>query len=391
MSARKRVVILGATGSIGGSALRVIERHADRLELVGVAARVDAAGLAAIARKFGVRDAALFDDEAAAAARKGSAFPEGVNLHAGLAGLEAVASLPGSDIVLVAVAGTRPALRSTLAAINAGCDIALASKEVLVAAGRHVMAAAAGYGVKIIPVDSEHSALAHCLAGSSRADVRRVVLTASGGALRDRNPGDLAGVTPADALRHPNWSMGRKITVDSATLANKGLEMIEAQWLFDLKPSQIEAVIHPQSIVHGLVEFADGSILAQLTPPSMTFAIQHALLGPTRAPGTDATLDFQKLLHLDFRPADPVRYPCLRLAREAMEAGGAAPAVFNAANEVAVAAFLDHGLPFMGIPEVIARTMEIPVAGEPDSLDAVLAVEDDARRAAQTLVANLIG
>jgi 1-deoxy-D-xylulose-5-phosphate reductoisomerase len=245
--------------------------------------------------------------------------------------------------------------------------------------------------VRIVPVDSEHSALAHCLNGTSRGDVRRVVLTASGGALRDRNPDDLAGVTPADALRHPNWSMGRKITIDSATLANKGLEMIEAQWLFNLKPSQIEAVIHPQSIVHGLVEFTDGSILAQLTPPSMTFAIQHALLGPARPPGIDATLDFNARLQLDFRPADPVRYPCLKLARAAMEAGGAAPAIFNAANEVAVAAFLDLGLPFMGIPEVISRTMQIPVAAEPDGLDAVLAVEDDARRVAQKHVANLIG
>jgi 1-deoxy-D-xylulose-5-phosphate reductoisomerase len=391
MPARKRVVILGATGSIGGSALRVIERHSDRLELTGIAARADAAGLAAIAAKFGVRELALVDESAAESARNSGAFPVGVNLHAGLAGLEAVASLAEADIVLVAVAGTRPALRSTLAAIDAGHDVALASKEVLVAAGRHVMTAARARGVRIVPVDSEHSALAHCLAGASHGEVRRVVLTASGGALRDRNPGDLAGVTPADALRHPNWSMGRKITVDSATLANKGLEMIEAQWLFDLQPSQIEAVIHPQSIVHGLVEFTDGSILAQLTPPYMTFAIQHALLGPTRAPGTDATLDFQKLMQLDFRPADPVRYPCLRLAREAMVAGGAAPAIFNAANEVAVAAFLDQGLPFMGIPEVIARTMQIPVAAEPDSLDAVLAVEDDARRVAQSHVANLIG
>ncbi|HUG09606.1 MAG TPA: 1-deoxy-D-xylulose-5-phosphate reductoisomerase [Opitutaceae bacterium] len=391
MSVRKRIVILGATGSIGGSALRVIERHADRLELIGIAARADAAGLAAIARKFGVHDVALFDEAAAIAAQDGGAFPEGTRLHAGISGLEAVASLPGTDMVLVAVAGTRPALRSTLAAIDAGCHVALASKEVLVAAGRHVMTAAAARGVRIVPVDSEHSALAHCLAGSSRGDVRRVVLTASGGALRDRNPGDLAGVTPADALRHPNWSMGRKITVDSATLANKGLEMIEAQWLFNLKPSQIEAVIHAQSIVHGLVEFTDGSILAQLTPPSMTFAIQHALLGPERPPGIDATLDFNTRFQLDFRPADPVRYPCLRLAREAMASGGAAPAVFNAANEVAVDAFLDHGLPFMGIPEIISRTMQMPIAAEPDSLDAVLAVEDDARRIAQSHVANLIG
>ena len=391
MAARKRVVILGATGSIGGSALRVLERHADRLELVGIAARADVAGLAAIARKFGVRDAALVDDLAAAAAKTSGAFPDGTCLHVGLAGLETVASLPGADIVLVAVAGTRAALSSTIAAINAGCDVALASKEVLVAAGRHVMAAAAARGVRIVPVDSEHSALAHCLAGASRGDVRRVVLTASGGALRDRDDRDLATVTPEDALRHPNWSMGRKITVDSATLANKGLEMIEAQWLFDLKPSQIEAVIHPQSIVHGLVEFSDGSILAQLTPPSMTFAIQHALLGAGRHPGTDATLDFKSLLQLDFRPADPARYPCLRLAREAMEAGGPAPAVFNAANEIAVAAFLDRELPFPGIAKIIARTMQMPVAREPDSLEGVLAVEDEARRLALDQVSRFAG
>lgn len=391
MSARKKVVILGATGSIGGSALRVIERHADRLELVGIASRADASGLAAIAHKFGVQDTALHDGNAAMTAKRDGLFPEGTRIHSGIAGLETVASLPDADIVLVAVAGTRPALHSTLAAIRAHCDVALASKEVLVAAGSHVMGSARARGVRIVPVDSEHSALAHCLAGASHGDVKRVVLTASGGALRDRTAEDMVDVTPEDALQHPNWSMGRKITVDSATLANKGLEMIEAQWLFDLKPSQIEAVIHPQSIVHGLVEFTDGSILAQLTPPTMTFAIQNALLGPERAPGTDATLDFNTRMQLEFRPADPARYPCLRLARQAMEVGGSAPAVFNAANEVAVAAFLDQGLKFTAIPEVIARTMEMPVAGEPGGLEGVLAVEDDARRAALDHVSKLLG
>ncbi len=391
MPVRKRVVILGATGSIGSSALRVIEKHADRLELVGIASRANVAGLAAIARRFNVRDVALFEEQAAREAALDAGFPQGTRFHAGLEGLETVASLPGADIVLVAVAGTRPALRSTLAAINAGCDIALASKEILVAAGLHVMEAARRRGVRILPVDSEHSALAQCIAGASRADVRRVVLTASGGAFRDRPIEELAGVTPEDALRHPNWSMGPKITVDSATLVNKGLEMIEAQWLFGLKPAQIEAVIHPQSIVHGLVEFTDGSILAQLTPPSMTFAIQYALLHPERPPGPDATLDFQTRMQLDFRPVDPRRYPCLRLAREAMETGGSAPAVFNAANEVAVGAFLQAGLSFTAIPDVIARTMEMPVAGEPDGLEAVLAVEEDARRVANAHVSKLIG
>lgn len=391
MPGRKRVVILGATGSIGSSALRVLEKHADRLELVGIASRANVEALASIAQRFGVRDVGIFDEVAAQGAASGAGFPEGTRIHRGLEGLEAIASLTGADIVLVAVAGTRPALQSTLAAINAGADIALASKEILVAAGRHVMTAARKRGVRIVPVDSEHSALAQCLSGSRREEVRRVILTASGGAFRDKSVQDLANVRPEDALQHPNWSMGPKVTVDSATLANKGLEMIEAQWLFDLKPDQIDAVIHPQSIVHGFVEFTDGSILAQLTPPSMTFAIQYALLGPERPPGPDATLDFRSRLQLDFRPADPTRYPCLRLARDAMEAGGGAPAVFNTANEVAVDAFLKSGLPFTAIPTVIERTMEIQVANEPDSLEAVLAIEDDARRAAQNHVTKLIG
>jgi 1-deoxy-D-xylulose-5-phosphate reductoisomerase len=220
------------------------------------------------------------------------------------------------------------------------------------------------------------------------ADVARVTLTASGGAFRDLPASALAQVTVADALKHPNWSMGPKITVDSATLANKGLELIEAQWLFGLRPAQLQAVMHPQSIVHCLVEFADGTMLAQLAPPSMTFPIQHALLFPDRAPGVDAPVDLQKLFSLEFRPLDETRYPCLRLARETMEAGGGASAIFNAANEVAVAAFLDGRVSFLAIPRIIEQTLHGVANFEPADLAAVLALDADARRVATGLLSS---
>ena len=387
MEVRKRIVLLGATGSIGESTLRVLAAHADRLELVGIAAHTNAAKLAAIARRFAVPHVALGDPAAAAAAQSDGIFPPGTTIHAGLGGLTELATLPQADLVLVAVVGTT-ALRPTLAAITAGKDIALASKEILVLAGKFVMAAARERGVRLLPVDSEHNALFQCLAGAPTREVRRMIVTASGGAFRDRAPAELAGVRPEDALRHPNWSMGPKITVDSATLANKGLEMIEAQWLFGLRAEQVEAVIHPQSIVHGLVEFTDGSILAQLTPPSMTFAIQHCLLHPERRSGVEPTLDFQKLMTLDFRPVDPARHPCLRHATDAMRAGGSAPAIFNAANEVAVAAFLAHRLPFLAIARVVGETLaRIPVV-EPSSVEEVLAVDQHARATAGQLLAG---
>ncbi len=387
MEVRKRIVLLGATGSIGENTLRVLAAHSDRLELVGIAAHTNTAKLAAIARRFAVPHVALGDPAAAAAAQRDGSFPPGTTIHAGLDGLTALATLPAADLVLVAVVGTT-ALRPTLAAIAAGKDIALASKEILVLAGKFVMAAARERGVRLLPVDSEHNALFQCLASAPTREVRRMIVTASGGAFRDRAPADLADVRPEDALRHPNWSMGPKITVDSATLANKGLEMIEAQWLFGLRAEQIEAVIHPQSIVHGLVEFTDGSILAQLTPPSMTFAIQHTLLYPERVAGVEPTLDFQKLMTLDFRPVDPARYPCLRHATEAMRAGGTAPAVFNAANEVAVAAFLAHRLPFLDIARVVGETLaRLPVV-EPASVEEVLAVDQQARATAQLLATS---
>jgi 1-deoxy-D-xylulose-5-phosphate reductoisomerase len=381
-TARKRVVLLGATGSIGENTLRVLAAHPDKLELVGIAARANWEKLAAIARQFDVRNVALYDDSSFKAARDhAGAFPPGTRIAGGLSGLNELAQLPSANIVLVAVVGIT-GLEPALSALAAGKDLALASKEILVLAGKFVMAEARKHHVKLLPVDSEHNAVFQCLEGHPKAGVRRIVLTASGGAFRDWPVERLADVTPADALKHPNWAMGPKITVDSATLANKGLELIEAQWLFGLKPSQCTTVLHPQSIVHCLVEFNDGAMLAQLSPPSMTFPIQHALLHPQRATGVDSALDFTRLLGLEFRPVDDARFPMLRLAKETMEAGGVAPAIYNAANELAVAAFLDSRIPFLAIPRVVEHTLETIRNFEPADLPAVVAVDAESRRVA---------
>jgi len=406
---RKRIVLLGATGSIGESALRVIAAHPERLELVGIAAGRNWQKLAQIAQKFpSVRHIALYDETAFREARASAAFAAGTAFYAGLGGLCELAQLGEADLVLVAIVGTT-ALEPTLAAIAAGKTIALASKEILVLAGKFVMAAAREHGVALLPVDSEHNALFQCLDRGATASslmrntdesatttrpkdrsndrgLKQIFLTASGGAFRDLPAEALAHVTPADALKHPNWAMGAKITVDSATLANKGLELIEAQWLFDLAPDQCQAVLHPQSIVHCLVEYADGSLLAQLCPPSMTFPIQHALLYPDRAPGVEPTLDFAKMLSLDFRPIDLARFPMLRLAHEVMHAGGTAPAIYNAANEVAVAAFLSGKLPFLAIAEVVDKTLQRLPHEDPRELADVLVADAAARQIAATII-----
>jgi 1-deoxy-D-xylulose-5-phosphate reductoisomerase len=387
-SSRKRVVLLGATGSIGENTLRVIAAHRDKLELVGIAARSNHARLAQIARDFGVPHVAVFENDAYAAAKAANAFPPGTQLHGGLGGLIALAQLPEADLVLVAVVGTT-GLEPALAALAAGKDLALASKEILVLAGKFIMAAARQHRAKLLPVDSEHSAVFQCLEGHPQSGVRRIVLTASGGAFRDWPATRLAHVTPADALKHPTWAMGPKITVDCATLANKGLELIEAQWLFGLRAEQCTAVLHPQSLVHCLVEFTDGAMLAQLSPPSMTFPIQYALLHPARAPGVEAALDFTQLLGFEFRPVDELRFPCFRLARQSMAAGGVAPAVFNAANEVAVAAFLAGQIPFLAIPRVIDQTLQAVDNFEPATLAAVLDADAGARRTAVAVLKKL--
>ena len=385
--AKKHIVLLGATGSIGESTLKVIAAHRDRLELVGIAAQRNHGRLAEIAHEFKVPHVALHDESAFHTARSSPAFPAGTQFHCGLAGLCELAVLPTTDIVLVAVVGTA-GLQPTLAAIAAKKAIALASKEILVLAGKFVMAAARLSGSPLLPVDSEHNAVFQCLQGHDSCDVRRLILTASGGAFRDWPLEKLSQATVADALKHPNWAMGPKITVDSATLANKGLELIEAQWLFDLRAEQCQAVLHTQSIVHCLVEFTDSSMLAQMCPPSMTFPIQHALFHPDRAPNpTGMALPLDQIFSLDFRPVDNARFPMLRLAQNAMHAGGTAPAVFNAANEVAVAAFLEGKVPFLAISRIVEQTLSQINTIEPTTLDDVLAIDQSARRTAQQFLA----
>jgi 1-deoxy-D-xylulose-5-phosphate reductoisomerase len=385
---RRRVVLLGATGSIGRNALRVIASHRARLELVGIAARSDWRRLAEIAREFSVRDAAIYDPAAFAEAKKSGAFPMGTRLLPGPEGLSALATLPEADVVLVAVVGTA-GLEPALAAIAAGKNLALASKEILVLAGKFIMDALRRSGTRILPVDSEHNAVFQCIEGHSSAGVRRIVLTASGGAFRDWPVEKLAYASPADAMKHPNWAMGPKITVDCATLANKGLELMEAQWLFGLRPDQCTAVMHSQSLVHCLVEFNDGAMLAQLSPSSMTFPIQHSLLYPDRFEGVEPPIDFTRLVQLDFKPIDEVRFPMMRLAKESMKAGGVAPAVFNAANEVAVEAFLAGRIPFLAIPEIVSQSLDRTANFEPADLSSVLGADKEARLGAEQDVSRI--
>jgi 1-deoxy-D-xylulose-5-phosphate reductoisomerase len=385
---RRRVVLLGATGSIGRSALRVIAAHRDRLELIGVASYSNWRQLAEIARQFSVRDAAIGDAAAYAEAKHSGSFQMGTRLLQGPAGLREIAILPAADIVLVAVAGTG-GLEPALAAIAAGKRLALASKEILVLAGKFVMEAASRAGTPILPVDSEHNAVFQCIEGRPNSGVRRVVLTASGGAFRDWPVEKLEFATPSDALKHPNWSMGPKITVDSATLANKGLELLEAKWLFGLRPEQCTAVMHPQSLVHCLVEFNDGAMLAQLCPASMTFPIQHSLLYPDRVEGVEPPIDLDRLMRLDFKPIDEDRYPMVRYAKESMKAGGVAPAVFNAANEVAVDAFLRGRIAFLAIPRIVGQALNRTANFEPSNLEAVLDADREARLRAEGDIVNL--
>lgn len=381
----RRIVLLGATGSIGRQTLEVLRGHPDDFELVGIAADRRGTELAAIAHEFNVPHAALYCPEAARAAA--GLFPAKCTLHRGAEGLVELASLEDVDVVVMAIVGTR-GLAPAMAALHRGRDLALASKEILVMAGVFVTAAAERHGARILPVDSEHNAIFQCLEGHRHDRIRKLWLTASGGAFRDWPLADLARVTPELATQHPNWSMGPKITVDSATMANKGLEVIEARWLFAVTPGQVEVVVHPQSIVHSLVEFVDGSVLAQLSPPSMTFAIQHVLHYPDRRPPVSPTLDLRTALTLDFHPPAAERYPCLGLARAALAADGSAPAVFNAANETAVDAFLAGRLSFPAIPAIIEETLSSLQRSRPESLDDVLADDLAARNLARDLIAG---
>lgn len=382
MSSRKKIVLLGATGSIGSSTLRVLREHRDRLQLVGVAAHSRHAELAEICREFDVPHAALNDEKAYLRAKQAGDFPGTTKLSCGADALLELATLPEADIVLVAVVGAA-GLRPTLAAIEAGKDIALANKELLVLGGAHVIEAARRKGVRLLPTDSEHNAIFQCLQGHPPEHLDKLILTASGGQFRDTPASELGNVTPEMATQHPNWSMGPKITVDSATMANKGLELIEAHWLFGLEPERLEVVIHPQSVVHSFVQFIDGSILAQLSPPCMTFAIQHCLLYPDRAPSVGPTTDFRTTFSLDFKAPDYTKYPCLQLAYQALRTGGAAPAIFNAANEVAVERFLAKEIAYLEIPQLIEHSLSQVASPDRPSLAQLFQIDTETRTIAQ--------
>ena len=360
----KSIAILGATGSIGQSALAVVDAHPDQLRVVALAAGANAPRLAEQARHYRPSLVALASESAGQAFAKAFGADGAPDVDTGPSALLRVATHPEADVVLFASSGTA-ALDAVLAAIDAGKTIALANKEILVMAGAVVMAAAREKGVAVLPVDSEHNAIHQCLHARNRRDVKRLVLTASGGPFRTCAPDALARVTPEDALRHPTWRMGPKITIDSATLMNKGLEVIEARWLFDADADHIAVIVHPQSIVHSMVEFIDGSVIAQLGVTDMQLPIQYAFSYPDRWTAPVPPLDLARAGRLDFEPADVERFPCLALAFRALRGNAGLPIVLNAANELAVAEFLQHRLRFAGIPEVIGEAMDAYERREP--------------------------
>lgn len=380
----KSISIIGSTGSIGTQALDVIARFPEQFKVVGLAAGSRTDLLAQQISRFRPQIVSVPTDEAALGLKRAldaidSVHPE---VMVGAAGLDSVATHPAADLLLTSVVGVL-GLRPTLAAIAAGKNIALANKETLVAAGELVMSAAKRHKVQIIPVDSEHSALFQCLVGEDPTRVRRLILTASGGPFRGRK--DLTQVTKQQALKHPRWVMGAKITIDSATLMNKAMEMIEAHWLFDLPMSQVDVVVHPQSIVHSMVEFIDGNLIAQLGQTDMRLPIQYALTYPKRMDGFLEPLDLIKLGSLTFEAPDDQTFPALNYARQAVTMGGTMPAVLNAANEIAVKRFLADEIPFHAICEIVQTVMERHSITEASSLDAVLAADHWAREGAASI------
>ncbi|HEX5322228.1 MAG TPA: 1-deoxy-D-xylulose-5-phosphate reductoisomerase [Capsulimonadaceae bacterium] len=373
----KNIAVLGSTGSIGQQTLDIVRRLPNRLRVIGLAARSNAGLLAEQALAFGAEAVGLTDPTEQADLKE--TLGRKVELRSGPDALEKIAARADVDTVVVAVAGA-VGTRATLAALAAGKDVALATKEVLVAAGEIVTGAARMGGGRILPIDSEHSGLLQCLNGEKREDVARLWLTASGGPFRGWSRKKLAGVTVQDALQHPTWRMGNKITVDCATLMNKGLEAIEARWLFDMPIEQVGIVVHPQSTVHSLVEFRDGSIIAQLGLPDMRLPIEYALLYPERIDAGLPRLSPVEMGTLTFEAPDEDRFPCLRLAREAAQIGGTMPAVMNGANEVAVGLFLEGKVGFLGIPQAIECAMKAHNVKEDPSLDQVLMADHWARR-----------
>jgi 1-deoxy-D-xylulose-5-phosphate reductoisomerase len=382
------VTILGATGSIGTSTIDLISRSPARYQVEAVTAGSNAESLARLARHLGARFAAVAD-AGAYGALKEALGGSGIAVGAGEDALIEAAERP-AQWVMAAIAGAR-GLKPTLAAAERGATVALANKECLVCAGGLFMRRAAAAGTTVLPVDSEHNALFQAMACGRREDVRRVILTASGGPFRTWTREAIAGATPAQALRHPNWSMGPKVTIDSATLMNKGLELIEAHHLFALPSEQIDVLVHPQSVVHGLVEFRDRSVVAQLGSPDMRIPIAHCLAWPARIDGPAPQLDLAQVASLTFEPPDVDRFPALSLARRALETGEAAPTILNAANEIAVAAFLDGQLPFGGIAALVEATLEKSwgLARDLLTVEDALAVDHESRLTAGDLLPEI--
>lgn len=381
----KKVVLLGSTGSIGTSTCKVVEDLPNDLELIGLAAGRNVDLLREQVGQFNPQMVSVTDP--AAANEFANEFNGTPNVQCGDEGLLALATLPEADIVLIAIVGTA-GLQPALAAIRAGKDIAVASKEILVMAGETVMAEARKHGVKVLAVDSEHSAIFQCLDGKSVDSIRQIWLTASGGPFREKPADEFANITVEQALKHPSWEMGRKITIDSSTLFNKGLEMIEARWLFDIEMPRVKVVVHPQSVIHSMVEFVDGSILAQLSTPDMCLPIQYALTYPARARSDRVQTSLAEIGRLDFEEPDVERFPALGLARRAGDVGGTLPAVLNAANEVAVEAFCDRQLSYMGITESVAAVMAAHEVVAQPALEEILEADSWARNAAQNVISD---
>lgn len=376
---RKRISILGSTGSIGTQTLDVIEKMPDRFEVVALAAGRNMERFSEQVLRFRPRLVSC-EDEASARelAERLGAMASHVQIEYGVRGLIDVAAHAGADMLITGIMGS-VGLAPTLAAIEAGVAIGLANKETLISAGHLVMSSARRHNVPIIPIDSEHSAIFQCLNGEQQRDVRKIILTASGGSFRDRNREELETVTVEEALQHPNWSMGAKITIDSATMVNKGLEVMEAHWLFGLDYDQIEVVLHPESIVHSMVEFVDTSIIAQLGNPDMRVPIQYALTYPERLPAPSRPLDLVQAGTLHFREMDEERFPCLRMAYEAGRCGGTMPTVYNASNEVAVQRFLAGEISFLQIEQIIAEAMSRHLTVPDPGLDDILSADEWAR------------
>jgi len=386
----RSITILGATGSIGASTIDLIKRNPERYGVEAVSARRNAAALAKIARELGAR-LAVVADPAAYDDLKSALAGSGIEAAAGEDALVEAAQRP-ADWVMAAISGS-VGLKPTLAAIERGATVALANKECLVCAGSLFMRRAASAGATVLPVDSEHNAVFQALGAGRREDVKRVILTASGGPFRTWTAEAIAAATPEQALRHPNWSMGPKITVDSASLMNKGLELIEAHHLFALAPQEIDVLVHPQSVVHGLVEYRDGSVVAQLGSPDMRIPIAHCLAWPQRIDSPAARLDLAQVRDLTFEEPDLVRFPALALARQAMATGGAAPTVLNAADEIAVAEFIAGRIAFPAITALVEATLAAAakrgLLAEPAGIDAALAIDHIARSLARDLLPEI--